>query len=209
MDLSAEDVEEHLQAFSLDPKFVGIRRMIQSEPDEQFLLRKDFNRGVGLLKDFKLAYDILIHDKLLPVATTFVERFPDQKFVLEHIAKPPIKSGKLKPWETHIRNLAENTQCFMQRLRFGNRSRFCPMEGIGYYPYLDVVFDAFGPDRLMFGSDWPVCLIAADYERVWNLVSNYITHFRQEDEEKIMGLNAVNFYNLNACDNFRPTLPNS
>lgn len=209
VNLTADDVEENLHSFALDPKFVGIRHMVQSEPDEQFLLRKDFNRGIGLLKNFNLAYDILIHDRLLPVATTFVERFPDQKFVLDHIAKPPIKAGKLKPWEMHIRSLAENTQCLCKVSGLVTEADWFKWKESDIIPYLDAVFDAFGPDRLMFGSDWPVCLIAADYERVWDLINNYLAHFGQEDQEKIMGLNAVDFYNLNLSHNSHAILPNS
>lgn len=196
VDLLADDVEESLQLFAQDPKFVGIRHMVQSETDEGFLLRKDFNRGVGFLKQYGLPYDILIHDKQLSVATKFVECFPEQKFVLDHIAKPLIKTGVIDPWAEQIKELAKHPQVLCKISGLVTEADWENWKEADVIPYLDIVFDAFGPDRLMFGSDWPVCLIASDYERVFKLITRYISRFEKEDQEKIMGLNAVKFYNI-------------
>lgn len=196
VDLTADDLADRLQDLSIHPKFVGIRHMIQSEPDPEFMLRKDFQRGIALLMDYQLTYDILIDDRLLPVTTSFVEKFPDQKFVLDHIAKPPIKAGKLYPWETNIRQLAKNTHVNCKISGLVTEADWNSWKEDDIKPFLDVVFDAFGPDRLMFGSDFPVCLLAADYERVIGLVQKYIKEFSIQDQEKIMAQNAVDFYGL-------------
>lgn len=196
VDLAAGDVEEALQQLAQYQKFVGIRHMVQSEIDDRFLLRKDFNRGVGLLKEYNLAYDILIHEQQLPATIKFVGRFPDQKFVLDHLAKPRIAAGVIRPWEQHIRELAKNPQVFCKLSGLVTEANWKSWQEADILPYLDVVFEAFGPDRLMFGSDWPVCLIAADYERVLQLVTRYIAQSELADQEKIMGLNALKFYGL-------------
>ena len=196
VDLAADNVEENLHLFAKQPKFVGIRHMVQSEEDEEFLLRKDFNRGVGMLKKYGLAYDILIHEKQLAVATRFVERFPDQNFVLDHIAKPSIKSGVVEPWAQQIKELAANGQVFCKLSGLATEADWQTWKDVDMRPYLDAVFSAFGPDRLMFGGDWPVCLLAADYRRVLQLINGYIAEFDIEDQKKIMGLNALRFYNI-------------
>src|SRR5690606_18435383 len=196
VDLSKNGVEEDLHLLAGESKFVGVRHMVQSETDENFLLQKDFNRGVGMLREYGLSYDILIHEKQLANTIRFVERFPDQKFVLDHIAKPAIMERSLQPWSQQIKSLAENTQVFCKLSGLVTEADWETWKEADMQPYLDVVFDAFGPDRLMFGSDWPVCLLAADYERVLKVIINYIAQFDVEDQKKIMGLNALRFYNI-------------
>lgn len=196
VDLSAEKVEEDLETYAHFPKFVGIRHIVQSEPDKNFLLREEFRRGVGFLESYKLAYDILISQAQLPMAIKFVERFPDQKFVLDHIAKPPIKAGIIDPWKENIRNLAKNSQVLCKLSGLVTEADWKEWKVSDLTPYLDVVFEAFGPDRLMFGSDWPVCLLAARYDQVYKVIHDYIAQYRKEDQEKIMGINAIKFYDL-------------
>lgn len=196
IDLHAPDLEDQLQRFVAHPKAVGIRHMIQSEKDEWFMLNKTFLSGVKRLQDFGLAYDILISYEQLPVAVKFVEKLPGQKLVLDHIAKPPIWAGNPEPWKTHIFEIArhENLYCKISGLVTEADRQKWKEDDIK--PYLDVVFEAFGADRLMFGSDWPVCLLAADYARVLQLIWNYIEQFSREEQEKILGLNTRNFYSL-------------
>ena len=196
VDLSDDQVAEDLDYFARDPKFVGIRHMVQSETDPEFLLREDFVRGVGLLKAYGLAYDILIHAGQLAVTNRFVMRFPDQKFVLDHIAKPAIKAGVLDPWAQQIRALAEHPQVYCKLSGLVTEADWANWEEADVLPYLEVVCEAFGPDRLMFGSDWPVCLLAADSGRVLKVITNYIAQFDIEDQKKIMGMNALRFYNI-------------
>lgn len=196
LDLQKEEVKEELQAFSAYPAFKGLRHMIQSEEDDQFMLRPDFMRGIAWLKEFDLTYDILIAEKQLPVTIKFVEAFPDQKFVLDHVAKPSIQSGRLEPWATHIRNLARNKNLYCKLSGLVTEADHEHWKEADIKPYLEVVFEAFGPQRLMFGSDWPVCLLAADYSRVLRLIQDYIGQLNSLEQEMVMGLNARNFYKL-------------
>ncbi len=198
VDLAKDSVEEDLNLFAQNPKFVGVRHMVQSETDPEFLLREDFNRGVGLLREYGLVYDILIHEKQLAVTKSFVERFPDQNFVLNHIAKPAIKAGVLKPWAQQIKALAEHPQVHCKLSGLVTEADWENWKEADILPYLDIVCEAFGPDRLMFGSDWPVCLLAAEYERVIKLITKYIAQFDIEDQKKIMGLNALRCYKIHS-----------
>jgi L-fuconolactonase len=196
LDLQKEAVAEELRIFSAHPKFKGIRHMIQSEEDDRFMLQPDFMRGIALLKDFDLTYDILIAEKQLPVSIKFVEAFPDQKLVLDHLAKPSIRSGSLEPWSGHIRTLAQNKNLYCKLSGLVTEAKHRHWKEAEMKPYLDVVFEAFGPERLMFGSDWPVCLLAADYSRVLRLIQEYIGQLSSLEQEMVMGLNARNFYKL-------------
>lgn len=196
VDLRASDVKSQLREFTASPKLVGIRHIVQSEPDDQFLLRTDFLNGVAILEEFGLAYDILIYAKHLPAAIEFVKKFPRQRFVLDHLAKPPIRSGPLDSWADGIRKLAgfPNVFCKLSGLVTEADWQHWTVEQIR--PCLDVVFDCFGPDRLMIGSDWPVCLVAASYSRVIALVKNYISELAPQSLPAVLGDNAARFYRV-------------
>ena len=198
VDLRSPEVGAQLKRFAANPKLVGVRHIVQSEPDDRFLLQTDFLRGISLLEDFDLAYDILIYTKHLPVAAEFVERFPRQRFVLDHLAKPPIKSGKVDSWAEGIRRLAKlpNVFCKLSGLVTEADWRSWTPEQIT--PYLDVAFEAFGADRLMIGSDWPVCLAAASYARAMQVVKNYLDGQTPECRESVLGGNARRFWRLTA-----------
>jgi L-fuconolactonase len=175
---------------------VGIRHIVQSEPDDRFLMQPNFLRGISALEDFDLAYDILIYTKHLPVAAEFVERFPRQRFVLDHLAKPPIKSGRIDSWADGIRRLAEfpNVVCKVSGLvTEADWQHWTPEQIV---PFLDVAFEAFGPDRLMIGSDWPVCLVAASYARTIEVVKTYLHRLKPEGREAVLGGNAQQFWRL-------------
>ena len=196
VDLCSADIRDQLVAFKKSPKFVGVRHIVQAEPDEQFLLRADFARGISMLEEFDLAYDILIYTRHLPVAAEFVERFPRQRFVLDHLAKPPIKRGEIDFWETGIRRLAAfpNVHCKLSGLvTEADWQTWTPDQ---ITPYLDISFEAFGPERLMIGSDWPVCLVAAPYGRTMNIVSSYFDRYPAEAREAVLGGNAQRFWRL-------------
>ncbi|MDN5205432.1 amidohydrolase family protein [Fulvivirgaceae bacterium BMA10] len=194
LDLRADNIEERLHLYNNRPKLVGIRHIVQSEPDDNFMLGTAFQYGIGKLKSFDLAYDILIFPKQLPAAIKLVEKFPDQKFVLDHIAKPLIKDRMLQPWKDQIEELAkaENVLCKVSGMV--TEADWKLWEPMDFNPYLDVVFEAFGTDRLMFGSDWPVCLLASDYGRVVDIVQQYMRGFDKDDQEKVFGRNAMEFY---------------
>ncbi len=196
VDLCSPDVTSQLKEFSINPKFVGVRHVVQSEPDDRFLMRQDFMRGIAALEEFDLAYDILIYEKHLSVAAEFVEKFPRQRFVLDHMAKPAIKSGKIEPWATGIRRLANfpNVLCKLSGLVTEADWKIWRPEQI--VPYLDIASEAFGPERLMIGSDWPVCLVAASYTGAMNLVKHWLQQFLPEVRDLIVGRNAQRFWKL-------------
>lgn len=196
LDLTAPDIAQSLDWYVRYPKLVGIRHLIPDENDEKFMLRQDFKRGVALLKEYDLAYDLLLTEKHLPHALTFMEGFPEQKMVLDHIAKPLIKEKKIEPWATYIRALAQNENLYCKLSGIVTEADWLNWQVTDIYPYLDVVFEAFGPSRLMYGSDWPVCLLASNYDRVFELITGYISQLEIQDQEKVMGLNAIQCYNL-------------
>lgn len=196
VDLRSDGVEKQLGEFSRHPGFVGVRHVVQDEPDDRFMLRPEFLRGLALLKEFKLAYDILIFPQQLPAAIQLVKRFPAQPFVLDHIAKPFIRDGALSPWREQICELAKapNLCCKVSGLVTEAKPGHWQPED--FRPYLDVVFAAFGEDRLLFGSDWPVCLLAGSYAQVFNLVADYLKQFPEHARAKVLGGNAAKFYRL-------------
>jgi L-fuconolactonase len=196
VDLQSPDVRSQLQAFAQDPKLVGIRHIVQGEPDDRFLLRPDFMRGIAMLEEFDLAYDVLIYTKHLKVAAEFVRQFPRQRFVLDHLAKPPIKDGNLQPWTQGIEEQATfpNVMCKLSGMVTEADWQHWKPEHME--PYLDVAFKCFGPQRLMIGSDWPVCAVAAPYSRAMSVVKDYLTRFSVADQEAVLGGNAQRFWKL-------------
>jgi L-fuconolactonase len=196
VDLTARDVEERIEKFTQRQKLRGFRHIVQSEPDDWFLLRDDFCHGIGLLKSFGLTYDILIYARQLPAAIEFVERFPDQRFVLDHIAKPSIRTGEMEPWAQNIHMLAANHNVYCKVSGMVTEASWRNWAPEDFTPYLDVVFEAFGTNRLMFGSDWPVCLLAADYGSVLETVASYVRKLPQEQQRNVFGLNAARFYGI-------------
>jgi L-fuconolactonase len=199
VDLASPTCAERLEYFSQFKKLRGFRHIAQSEPDDWFLLREDFCRGIGFLKSLHFTYDILIYPEQLPAAIKLVERFPDQTFVLDHMAKPSIRTAEITSWATQIRILAANKNVYCKVSGLVTEASWRSWSSDEFTPYLDVVFAAFGPDRVMFGSDWPVCLLAADYKSVRGLVAGYIRGFPPEQQEKVFGLNAVRFYGLDTA----------
>jgi len=198
VDLQSERVEEQLEELSKHPRFVGVRHVVQDEPDSNFMLRPNFLRGIGKLEPFNLTYDILIYPKQLPAAIELVKRFPGQAFVLDHIAKPFIKSGTLSPWREQIRELAKATNVCCKVSGMITEADHANWKPSDFKPYLDVVFEAFGVGRLMYGSDWPVCLLAGSYERVFGLVDEYTRQLSGEARAKFFGGNAARFYSVAA-----------
>ncbi len=196
VDLQSETVEQQLAEMADRPRFVGVRHVVQDEPDVDFMLRPNFLRGLGKLIQFNLTYDILIYPKQLPAAITLARKFPEQPFALDHIAKPFIKDGVLSPWREQIRELASlsNVWCKVSgMITEANHATWKPSD---FRPYLDVVFEAFGEDRLMYGSDWPVCLLAGSYERMFELVDAYTRQLTHPAREQFFGGNATRFYRI-------------
>jgi len=196
IDLRSPDVRSQLQSLVHNPKLVGVRHIVQSEPDDEFLLQPDFLRGISLLQEFDLAYDLLIYTKHLPVAIEFVQKFPRQRFVVDHLAKPPIKSGYLDSWAQGIGELAKfpNVCCKVSGLVTEADWRGWTPNQIR--PCLEVAFESFGPERLMIGSDWPVCLVAASHTTVIQLARDYIAERSPKSLSAVLGGNAADFYGL-------------
>ena len=198
VELRSPQAGAHLKQLAQNPKLVGIRHIVQSEPDDRFLLQPDFLRGISLLAEFDLAYDILIYPKHLAVAAEFVRRFPEQRFVLDHLAKPEIKSGTISAWNKGMAELASypNVYCKLSGLvTEADWNRWKPED---MRPYLDVAFERFGANRLLIGSDWPVCTLAGSYARVMGLVKEYLSGHPEQEREAILGGNARRFWRLNA-----------
>ena len=198
VDLCSPDVRSQLSVFARNPKLVGIRHIVQSEADDRFLLRPDFLRGIALLEEFDLAYDILIYTKHLPVAAEFVERFPRQRFMLDHLAKPPIKSREIDSWAAGIRRLAAFPTVFCKLSGLVTEADWQCWRPEDITPYLDIAFETFGASRLMIGSDWPVCLVAGSYSRTLDVVKNYLRDHTAETREAVLGANARHFWRLQA-----------
>ena len=196
VDLCSSGVEEQLIQFSSYPKLAGVRHVIHDEQDDNFILRKDFLNGIAYLEKFGLTYDILIFPRHLPNTIQFVSQFPEQIFVLDHIAKPLIKKKKISLWKQGIEKLArfKNVYCKLSGMVTEANVKNWKREDL--IPYLDIIFAAFGPDRLMIGSDWPVCMVAGLYKQVMEVVIDYIETYSDEDKNKILGENAINAYRL-------------
>src|SRR6266446_5053686 len=156
VDLRSPRLRFELKSFAGNSKLVGVRHVVQSEPDERFLLQPDFLRGIATLEEFDLAYDILIYPRHLPAAAEFVARFPRQRFVLDHLAKPPIKSRAVDSWALGIRELASFPNLFCKVSGLVTEADWQAWKPEDLRPCLDVAFECFGPSRLVIGSDWPV-----------------------------------------------------
>lgn len=196
LDLCSPDLPAQMEQFASHPKLVGVRHVVQDEPDDEFLLRDDFQRGIAKLAEFGLTYDLLLFAKHLPFAVRLVEQFPEQPFVLDHIAKPAIAAGSLTPWREDLEVLARFPNVYCKLSGMVTEAKWKEWQAADFLPYLDAVFEAFGPDRLMVGSDWPVCLLASDYARAMQLVLDYVKQFPIQAQAAILGENCARFYSL-------------
>ncbi len=195
VDLCSQDLEQKLVSYSRFQKLKGFRHVVQGEPDG-FLLQKDFVKGIKRLIDFNFTYDILVYSRQLEEVLEFLNKFPNQKFVIDHIAKPTIKTREINAWKKNMALISnfENVYCKLSGMVTEADWKNWKAEDLT--PYLDHVLESFGPKRLMYGSDWPVCLVAASYPRQLAVVENFISHLSAHEKENIMGGNAIRFYNL-------------
>lgn len=196
VDLTRPDCARELEVLARHPKLKGIRHVAQDEPDPRFLLRKDFARGIAELRRFGLAYDLLVYPRQLPAAIELVDRFPAQPFVLDHLGKPEIRDRGREPWAGLVRELArrENVCCKLSGLvTEADWRRWSPTD-LAFY--LDVALESFGPERLMIGSDWPVCLLAGDYAAVMGVVLARVASLASAEREAILGGTAARFYRI-------------
>ncbi|MBP0904001.1 amidohydrolase family protein [Mariniflexile gromovii] len=195
VDLLSNSVETQLEHFSKNKLFKGVRHIVQAE-SETFVLRPDFQNGIGKLEQFGLVYDILVFPHHLENVIKLVQKFPKQQFVLDHIAKPRMSEALDAVWLDNIKTLAthQNVACKISGL-VTEVENFQGNEAV-FKPFIDAVVEAFGVDRLLYGSDWPVCLLAAEYQKVLEIVQNYFVDFSKEDRAKVMGENAIRIYNI-------------
>jgi L-fuconolactonase len=196
VDLCTENVEDRLAYYQPFEKMKGFRHVLQGEPQRDFMLRPDFRRGIGLLEKFNFTYDILIFPDQLSYTQQLVAAYPNQKFVLNHLAKPNIKGGEIKQWTKAITDLARHENIFCKISGMVTEADWQNWQPQTFFPYLDAVVAAFGTDRLMYGSDWPVCLVAGSYGQVLNIARNYFSSFSPAEQENIFGGTATRFYNL-------------
>ena len=195
VDLRADNIEDRLAHYSQYALLKGMRHIVQGEPDD-FMLGSEFQNGISHLHEYGLVYDILVFPTQLKASIALAEKFPDQPFVLDHIAKPYIKDKKIDGWAEEIRILAQNSNVQCKVSGMVTEADWSNWKEEDFIPYLDVVFEAFGVDRIMFGSDWPVCLVASEYNRMMSIVENYISKYSEADKAKVMGGNAISFYSL-------------
>ena len=194
--LVAPNVKEVLGELAYAKSFKAVRHVVQDEPDDQFLLRDDFNRGIDALAEFWLAYDILIFERHLPQAIEFVDRHPYQRFVVDHLAKPRVKAGELEPWATNLRRLAERENVYCKLSGLATEADWSNWSEDQLRPYLDTALEAFGPQRLMFGTDWPVCLLATGYRSWYDIVQRFAARLSPDEQDCIFGGTACEAYRL-------------
>lgn len=196
VDLRSDAVDAQLDELAARPALRGVRHVVQDEPDDEFLMRDDFLAGVAKLAARGLTYDVLVFPRHLPVAARFVDRFPEQPFVLDHVAKPFIAKGELEPWARGIRELARRAHVTCKVSGMVTEARWREWTPADLRPYLDVVFEAFGAGRLMYGSDWPVCRLASEYGPMKAVVDEYAAALSDDERAALFGGNAARFYGL-------------
>ena len=196
VDLQATNIEDRLQHYQQFKKIKGFRHILQDEKDRALMLRPAFKRGIGLLNAYNFTYDILILPDQLQYTRELVKSFPDQRFVIDHIAKPDIKNKKINDWEKDMRALASYKNVYCKISGMVTEADWHHWNIKDFFPYLDVIVQTFGTKRIMFGSDWPVCLVAASYEQMMAIVQEYFSSFSENEQNDFFANNAIKFYNL-------------
>lgn len=190
-------VETNLAGYAARAKLKGVRHVLHDEADDDYMLRDDFDRGVSALRAAgELRYDILIFERHLPQSIRLVDRHPNQVFIVDHVAKPKIKAGVLSPWRENIRELGRRQNVYCKISGMVTEADWNAWTPEQLRPYVDVVLEAFGPRRVMFGSDWPVCLVACDYGRWVRTVQDFIAPLSVTEQSRIMGATAIEAYRL-------------
>jgi L-fuconolactonase len=198
VDLCSPELRNQLDGFSKHPKLAGVRHVVHDEPDDQFMLRPKFRRGISQLREFGLTYDLLLFPKHVPVAAKLAREFPNQPFVLDHIAKPAIRDRQVSPWKEDLRRLAELPNVFCKLSGMVTEAAWKQWRPEDFHRYLDIVIEAFGAERVMIGSDWPVCTLSGDYETTMRIVIDYAYQFPPPVREAILGGNCARFYGLDS-----------
>lgn len=194
-DLKSEDLEKRLEYFSQYSIIKGWRHIVQGEPDG-FLADPQFRRAMPLLQQYNYTYDVLVYERQLPQAVDFVQAFPENKFILDHAGKPDIRSAEITAWEKNIRTIATHPNVYCKLSGLFTEAKWKQWSAAEFYPYLDILFDAFGSNRLLWGSDWPVMLLSGIYVQWKSLVEKYMEKHTEEEREAVFGETAVEVYGI-------------
>ena len=194
--LANPDVEPHIERWAQEEKVVGMRHVVQDEPDYNFILGKDFNKGVSLLKRYDLLYDILIYERQLSPTLQFVDQHPNQIFILDHIAKPRIGENAFDPWKAQMHDLAKRENVYCKLSGMATEAKWEDWTPEQLRPYMEIALDAFGPSRMMFGSDWPVALLAIEYKQWVDIVADFTSTLSTDEQAQFWGKTAQEAYRL-------------
>ena len=195
INLRDKNIRSNLQTYKKYPALKGFRHVLQME-EPAFMLQPEFLNGISMLREFDYTYDILIYPKHLEAAEKLVQKFPSQRFVIDHIAKPEIRNKNVVEWETGIRLLASYPNVWCKISGMVTEAGWKDWKPDDFNIYMDVILNAFGIKRVMFGSDWPMCLVSGSYQEVLNIVTNYFSSFSADEQECFFGKNAIDFYQL-------------
>jgi L-fuconolactonase len=198
VDLCSKDLRRQLETFAAHPKFVGVRHIVQDEPDDEFILRAEFMNGIAQLSQFDLTYDLLLYPRHLRAAAQLIQKFPEQPFVLDHMGKPRIAEALISPWREDLHELASAPNVFCKLSGMITEARWKQWKPAEFTRYFDSVVEAFTPERLMVGSDWPVCLLSGDYAATMQIVIDYVQQFSPAAQSGILGGNCAPFYGIDS-----------
>jgi L-fuconolactonase len=196
VDLASEECEAQLLEFKEHPRFVGIRHLTQNEPDDDFVLRPEVLRGLKVLQRHQVPFDLLFYVKHLKHAATLGGELPELKMVIDHLAKPHIKAGRIDDWEPHLRAAARCPNIYCKLSGMVTEANWNDWKPADLKPYIDVAWEAFGPERLMFGSDWPVCELAGSYQQVLDALNEFLRPISEAERTRVFGGTAIEFYGL-------------
>lgn len=198
VDLQHPEMEEELEVLTANPKFKGVRHLVESEPADDWLVQPSVLKGLRVLEKHRVSYDLLVHTRHLKHVNNVAESCPDLRLVIDHMAKPPIAGGEMTHWATALKEVATypNISCKLSGLLTEANHTSWTTEDLR--PYVERALEFFGPKRMMFGSDWPVCLLASSYVRVLESFQSLLENLAEEDRSRIFGENVSEFYRLNA-----------
>lgn len=194
-DLGKDDLDQVLDHYASQEKLVGFREVLQAK-DPRYMLREEFVRGMNKLKERDLSYDLLLFPQHLDAALELVKKCPEQRMVIDHLAKPLIKDGEWKEWKKKMAPLAERELIYCKLSGMVTEADWKKWKTEDLLPYLEIVLELFGPERLMYGSDWPVCLLAGEYEQVYRVVDDFTSQLSPSEKVRIMGETAIEFYKI-------------
>lgn len=200
VDLAAEDCEDQILEMRQNPRFLGVRHVVQDEPDDDFLIRPDILRGLSLLEKHGVPFDVLIYVRHLSHVPTLARRFPQLKMVINHLAKPDIRSGKIQPWQNLFEACSQFENVYCKLSGMVTEADWSNWKPTDLKPFIQVALEAFRPERLMFGSDWPVSELAASYEAVHDSLSENLMELSTTEREQIFSRTALNFYGIGLSD---------